>query len=149
MVCQRIGFQVAPHVFDGIEFRGVGGKVFQGDSRFGGKVSRHSLRPMGVQPIPDGDGPTWQMPIELAEKVSDERSFDGHMGMKAEEQPHAVTLWGDDQGGNGGNLLVRPSALQENRCLSAWRPGAAHQGGHQEAAFINKHPIGIQETGFF
>jgi hypothetical protein len=89
------------------------------------------------------------MPVELAEKVSDERSFDCHMGMKAEEQPHAMTPWGDNQGGNGGNLLVRPSALQENRRLSAGRPRAAHQGGHQEAAFIHKHPIGIQETGFF
>ena len=85
----------------------------------------------------------------LAEKVPDEGCLDGNMRMKAEEQTHLVTAWGHDQGGNRGDLLVSLSALKENRSLPPGRPGATHQGSYQEATFINKHPVGIQATGFF
>ena len=60
-----------------------------------------------------------------------------------------MAAWGHNQGGNRGDFLVSSSALKENRSVSPGRPGATHQGSHQEATFIDKHPVGVQATGFF
>lgn len=104
---------------------------------------------MGIDTVPEDDGPTGEMTAQLGKKIPDQWSVDGHMRMKAEEQPHAVTSWGDDQGDDGRNFLVSSSSLQENRCLAPGRPCATQQRGHQESAFINKDPMGLQARGFF
>ena len=69
------------------------------------------------------------------------------VGMEAEVKPALLAAQAQD--GDDGDLLMMHAALQQQRCLPPRRPAAAHQRGHQKAAFIEKHQPGIQEAGFF
>jgi len=146
---KRIGFEIHPDVFDGVEFRSIGRKVFDRDFRVGRKIPGHDSRPVHVEAIPNDNGPPPQVEGDLAEEVPDKRSGDRYPGMDTEEEADPAAMGRDDKGGNYGDFVMASAPLPQDGRLSLGSPGAADQGSHQETAFINEDPGGVQASGFF
>ena len=73
--------------------------------------------------------------------------MDVGVGMEAEIKPALLAAQAQD--GDDGDLLMMHAALQQQRCLPPRRPTAAHQRGHQKAAFIEKHAARHSRGGLF
>src|SRR2546427_590977 len=102
---------------------------------------------MGIQPIPQQQPRPVQFAVQGTQEGDDLLGVDVGVGMEAEIKPALAAT--QTQDGDDGDLLMMHAALQQQRCLTPRRPAAAHQRGHQKAAFIEKHQPGIQATGFF
>jgi len=83
----------------------------------------------------------------MTQEGDDLLGVDVGVGMEAEIKPAPAAA--QTQDGDHGDLLLMLAALQQQWCLPPRRPTAAHQRGHQKAAFIEKHQPGVQATGFF
>src|ERR1700676_3330347 len=112
-----------------------------------GEELRGPARAMAFQPIPQQQPRAVQFAVHLAQEGDYLLGVDVGVGMEAEIKP--ALLAAQTQDGDDRDLLMMHAALQQQWCLTPRRPTAAHQRGHQKAAFIQKHQPGIQATGFF
>jgi len=148
-VGQGVHFEVAPEIFNRVEFGGIGGEEAKVDVLFVIEKRSHFPGLMCRKAVPDHHHGAVQLAAQLAQEITHQGCINAGVRVKAKAQLNLVSLRRYTQSGNGGNLPVRTSALQQNRGGSSWIPCATHQRRHQEAAFVDKHQPGIQPRGFF
>ncbi len=146
---EGIHFQVAPSVLEGIEFRGVrrekgGERVGMSDQELGGPA-----RPMGIEVVPEHHPGAVQFALQTGAKADHVTRWDVGIRVEAKVKVHALTAGSYAQGGHHGDFAVVGTALDPYGSVAAGSPTAAHPGSHEQAAFVQKHPSGVQSSGFF
>ena len=148
VVGERIGFQIGPKVFDGIEFGGIRGQVFQmrraGQNAFGDELALVSL-----EAIPDEDDGSAQLPLQMLEEIHRTLGIDVGVRTETKVQSDPVTGGRNAQRGNGGDLLIVLAALSKDGGLSSQTPGATHQRCHEHPGFVEEDEGRSQARGVF
>jgi len=139
---QAVLFEIAPDIFDGIEFRGVcrkRGGINAPLEAFG--VCPHAPAPVDHSPIPDEQQFAGQLALEVLEKLDDLRTFDGSRVKLEIEIPDGDAT--DDR------KFLPVEVKFEHRGFPARSPGAHPVGFLAQAAFINKDQDAVFLQGFF
>lgn len=145
---QRVEFEIAPEVFDGIQFGRVRGQEFSVEMGAPGEKASHLGRSMGRQAIPDEDRRSLQLLIELTQETNDPHRID--IGrVQPEIQMHGIPLRRDAQGSDNGDLAIQAGALPEHGRVPSRTPAAAHQRRRQKAGFIDKNQPSLQSRSVF
>ena len=124
-------FAMAPDIFHGVQFGGVGGKIFQfnGAALIGHEVA-HQSAAMSGQAVPNNDQPFWNMSAQVAQELDDLRPFDAAGKQLKVEVP-------DRQPGDGREAFPVETVLQDRR-LAFGRPGAHAMRAFAQSAFVDK-----------
>ena len=137
-----MAFPVAPDVFGGIEFRGIGRQSCQMNATFLlGQVVAYTTAAMSRQSIPDDQNLSLDMPLQMAEEIDHLRRLDG-AGIKTE-----IELPPGDAG-DGREALPVEVKFQLRR-LPARSPGSADMRTFREAAFVYEYDGSAFAAGFF
>jgi hypothetical protein len=135
--------EVAPELFDGIEFGSVGREPFEGEPR----VSFQELADGGAfvhrSVVPDDNDPAGQLLQEFAEEGGDPGRVVGAVDERLEVEIAAVSFRRDGQRGDGGEFLAGSGELAEQRTASPRRPGPAAEGCELNAGLVDQHHMGI------
>lgn len=145
---ERVELEIAPQVFDRIEFRRVRWEQFRSQARVLADKGLYRTGAVRRQSIPDQDGRRTQVPIELAQKLNDERRIDVGR-VQPEIEMHGVAGRRDTQCPDDGDFLVQAGALVKHGRAAARTPAAAHQRRHQQAGFVDEHQPGFQARSVF
>src|SRR6185437_5426269 len=131
VVRHGVMFEVAPDVFDGIQFRRVRRQMFQGDAPVEAlEVFFDQPRAMRLQAVPDDQQLLADRCLQGLEELDDLGAFD-RTGEEAKvESPIAHA--GDDR-----ELLPREAVLQD-RCLALRGPGTCAAGSFGQTRFVDK-----------
>ena len=148
-VCQGVHFEIAPDVFDGIEFGCVGREEMRMQARVVRKKLAGALRAMGLKTVPNqGDG-SGELLEEHAKEMDDSTRIDVGVGVKPKIQVEILPLGRYAKCRNHRHFLMRARTLIEQRRLASWTPRAANQGRHRHATFVDKDEPRLQARGFF
>lgn len=124
-------FEMPPYVFDRIEFRCVSRQPFDREATFGGgHIVFDQHTPVDRRAIPDDQHFSWNMALEMAQKLDDLETFDA-AGMNLEIEPP------ESQGPDDGKTFP-VKGLRQHRGFAAWRPSAGPRGAGAQPAFVNK-----------
>ena len=143
----KLGFEVIPDLFVGIEFGRIGRETFDVKSRMTSEKLGERWAAM--------NGPTVPQQHDVAAELTQQQPQEGsdfevaevvEMEVTVETEPLACGAHRDC--GDGRDPVVAV-AVEEQRGLSAGRPGPAHGRDEQEAAFVQKSQICSQPTRFF
>ncbi len=148
-VCQRVHFEIAPDVFNGIEFRSVRREEMGMQARVLRKELARSLRAMGLKTIPNQDDRSGKLLQKHAEEIDDPIRVYICVGVKPKIEVSVVPCRRHAKCRNHRHLLMRARALIEQRRLAPRTPRATNQRRHQYATFVNKNEPGLQAGGFF
>ena len=145
-VGQRL-LEQRPDALVGIEFRGVGRKRFEAESRMTREqvVNRAALVDLPV--VEEGDDVSPQMAQHISQEAADHVAVD----IRVEQltvQPQAPTLRADGDSGDGRDPIVAVDVTVKRR-LAARAPGLAHRGDQQKARFVEEEQVGPQPRGVF
>ena len=140
-ISHGIHFEVAPHIFERVKFRGIGrqekgiemGILLHECSDLSGAV--------GGQAIPDQDHRPSYLSQEVAEEIQNKCSGNVEIGMEAEIQGEAAPIRGDAQSANDRDLSVRTGALSKDGRTTGGRPAAAEQRSHEQPALVEKYQV--------
>lgn len=149
IVGERIPFGVAPHELDRVEFGRVGWEQFDTHPGVGREPALDDLASMRVAAIPDDRDRQADRPQQVAEKGPHPAGVDARIRCEPKETPHAVPARRNHERRDDRHFLPRPTALVEDRCLAAGRPGAAHERRDQDAGLINEDQRGLAARGVF
>ena len=149
MVGQGVLFEIAPGIFHGIQFRGVGREVFQIEAQMAVEKRCDLASQVGTGTIPDHQDVSPQLAEKLAQEVEGAIGIDVPVGMEPEVEVEPVAGGRHGQRANAGDFLIRPAALVEDRGLAPRSPSPAHQRGHQKAGFVQENQVRPQPAGFF
>ena len=89
---QRISLEIAPKVFDRIEFRSVGRQTHATPLRARSEMLAHGDRPMGRQAIPDRHEGGGQLALQWGQEGHDAAGVDIGVGVQAKVQAHRRPL---------------------------------------------------------
>jgi hypothetical protein len=126
-----MGFELPPHILDGIEFGSVSGQPFDHDASLGGS---HMVFDQGAamdrSAIPEDQHFPWDVALEVSEEFDHLRALDA-AGMDLEiEAPEGQAP--DDR------ETFPVEGFVQKRSLSARRPGAHPGGAGAQAAFVEE-----------
>lgn len=148
IIRQRIGFKVGPQIFDGIEFGGVGRKVFQMcRTRQDTFVDEFAL--VRLEAIPDQHDGCVQLMLKMLEEIHCTLGVDVGIRVEPKVQSNPIPFGQDAYCGYSRNLLKRTAALAQYRCVPTKAPGTAHQRGHEHPGFVEENDSGSQARGVF
>ena len=143
-------FDIAPHLFDRIEFRSIAGQAFDVQpAALARQVGAHRAARVRAQAIPDQDhtAPA-EVPFQLAQKPNE---WSGRIGararLKIEAAPPPIPAEG--QGPGHGEPLPGPAGVGQDGGLAAWRPRATDDGLLRDAAFVFEDDPGVLASGVF
>ncbi len=141
--------QMAPEVFHGIEFRCIRRQVFDGQPvRLTGDPALNLGSAMRRQSVPQPNHfATTHMPLQHLEVRQDLRLLDGSR-LKSQTQTDSSGGGRGDQAGDRRQAFPIERG-NEDRGLSAWRPGASHAGSFGKATFIQKNQQGSRQSSLF
>ena len=148
IVGQRVGFEIGPQVFDGIEVGGVRRHIFQ-MCRTGQDAFVEQFAFVGLEAVPDEHDWRSQLHCRCYEESHGALGIDVGVRMQSEVQHETVTRGRNAQRGDGGDLLMAAATLSQYRCLATHAPGATHQGRHEHPGFIEEHERRSQTRGVF
>jgi hypothetical protein len=148
-VRHRIELHVAPDIFHGIEFGGVGWK--EKCMELTPILNKHLnlFRPMGQQTIPDHNHWPFHLFQQITQKIHYQHGVDVGICMEAEEQMEPPAVWGHAQGCDHRNLFMGARPLIQHGGMSSRPPRPSHQRGHQHTSFVDEDKKGFQTGGFF
>jgi len=149
VVRQGVGLEVAPEEFDGIEVGRVGRQELQVKVVDARQVAADGGAVMRPEAIPDHDEGALELPAQVAEEAEHLDRGDVGVGVQCEVEADAAAVRGEGEGRDGGDLAMAAGALGEEGRVPARGPGAADDGGHQEAALVDEDEAGVQGAGFF
>ena len=144
-VGEWVGLEVGPEVLDGVELGGVGRE--EGDPARLSVLRNWPLerRPVHLETVPDQDERCRaEFPGEEVEEGTDPWCVDIGVAVEAEVAHDGRALRWDDQGRDGGDLLVGATALVEDGRGPAGCPTATHQWRQEEARLIDEDQSGLQ-----
>lgn len=132
---QQIGdfmdFEMTPHVFNRVEFRGVSREPFQDDAPLGGDDELFDQQTaMDRRPIPEDQNLAGDVPLQMPEKRHDLGAFDASFVHLEVKPPQGQTA-------NNGKAFPVEGLMQDGR-LSARRPGANPRWAGAQPAFIDE-----------
>lgn len=116
---QGISLEISPHVFHGIEFRGVGWEVFQIKMEMAVEEEFHRVGPVGTGAIPDHQQIPRQLAEQLGEEVQGAIAIDVFVRVQPEVEAESVAGGSDREGADAGDLLISSAALVENGSVAA------------------------------
>jgi hypothetical protein len=148
IVGERIGLEIRPQIFDGIEFGCVRREVLQ-MCRTGQDALVDELALVGLEAIPDEHDGGSQLPLQMLEKIHRALGIDVGVWMQPKVQSDPVACREDAQRGDGGDLLMAATALAQHRSLSTHAPRAAHQWRHEHPGFVEENDGRSQARGVF
>lgn len=121
-VYQGIHLQVAPDVFDGIEFWRIGRQKMGVESFMTGKKLTGGLGAVGLKPVPNQDDEAGEFTQEHAKKIDNRMSIHIGVGVEPEIQPNSVPRGRHAECRDDGYLLVSARALVKQRRFAPWTP---------------------------
>ena len=148
-VGEGIGFEPGPEGLHRVELGSVGREEGGGPAAVIFEEAVHDFGPVGVRPVPDQEDGFSDVAAEVAQETKNAGRRDVGIGVHGEEHPHPASFRGDGQGGDDGYLFMGAADLLEDGGLAFGRPGAATDGSHHEAAFVDKNDVGVQVERFF
>lgn len=124
-------FEVPPHIFNRIEFGRVSRQPFDHEATFGGgHVVFDQYTPVDRCAIPDDQDFSWNMSLEMAQKLDDLETFDA-AGMNLEIKPPQSQAADDRK-------AFPVEGFVEHRGLPTGCPGACPRGARAQPAFVDK-----------
>lgn len=138
---------VTPDPFGGIEFRGVGGKGFEVETRVAPAESADGLASMLSGLIPDHDHVAAQVTEELPQEEGDidlSHVFD----LDPKEETEATAEGAQRDARDHGELIPAVEVVQD-RGLPPRGPRALDRRDEQKARFVNENQVGPQPRGVF
>jgi len=137
-----MSFEVAPHVFGGIEFRRIGGQPLDLDTAPGGSdIVSDQDAAVNRSPIPENEDLTANMPLEVSQKTDDLGAFNAAR-LNLEVEPP------ERQAANDREAFPVEGFLEDGR-LPARSPGANPRGTGAQSAFIDENNGSPLLAGFF
>lgn len=141
--------QMAPEVFYRIEFRCIGRQVFDRQPvHLAVDPGLNFRSAMRRQSVPQQDHfSSTNMSLESFEVSQDFRLLD-RSRLQPQTQTDSSGCGRRDQTGDG----RQPFPVEwgnEDRRLSAWRPGSPHAGAFRKTTFIEENQQGFRQSGFF
>lgn len=141
-VCNLMSFEVAPHIFDRIEFRRIRGQSLDHDS-----LSRSSHvvfdqhAAMNRRTVPNNQDFSGNMPLEMPQELDHLGAFDAAcIDLKIEPPERKAT---DDR------KAFPVKGFMEHRSLPAQRPCARPRGAGAQSAFVDEDDSAPLLAGFF
>lgn len=104
---------------------------------------------VGLEAVPDKHDGRSQLPLQMLEEIHCELGVDVGSRVQAKVQSDPIACRRDAQRGDGGDLLIVLTPLPKHRGVPAQTPGAAHQGSHEHAGFVEENEGCIQARGVF
>ena len=145
---RRLGLEVAPQVFDRVEFGGVGRKValpplhhIEGD--FGLKAA------MSLGTIPEQEQRSVEAAGELPEEAEQRAGIEVRIDQQLKVQPQLAPVGTHAQSGDRRDLFALTTDMPEHRNLPARAPGASHHREQEQPALVDENQPSVQLAGFF
>ena len=117
-----------------------------------GVIAAMDLGPCGsmrTQPVPHDEDRAAELTLELTQETEQVVGDDVLFGQEAKVKSHLVSSGRHGNSCDHRDALTGTCPLIEDGGLSNWRPGATHQGSHEEAALIEKDKSGFQSPDVF
>jgi len=141
---------VAPDLFNGVQFGGVGRQAFDGQpGALAGQIGRHDPALMAAEPIPnEHDALAREVPLEGAEK-RDEGDVGVRPGPRLKEEARAAAIPAKGQRARNGQTLPVAAGVDQDRRFAARGPRPADHGLLRDAAFVFEDEPGVVASGVF
>ncbi len=146
---QRLLLKPTPKIFHWIQFRSVRGKETNVNTWRLSEKLMNLFSSMRQEAIPDDDGGSFELPIQLAKEVPNMRGIEVAVRKKPEIEPYTFSLRRDTQCRYCRNFLVRARSLKQDRGIPPRRPGSTNYGRHKQTAFVYEDNIGFKPRCFF
>ena len=145
---QRLGLEVAPQVFDRVEFGGVGRKValpplHHIEEDFGLQAA------MSLGAIPEQEQRSAKVAGEMPEEAEHRAGIEVRIDQQLKVQSQLAPVGTHAQRGDRGDLFALTTDMPEHRSLSAPAPSAAHHRQQEQPALIEENQPSVQLPGFF
>jgi hypothetical protein len=124
---QGLSLEVAPEVFDRVEFRCVGREVERQRVQASEK-GRDEGPAVRLGAIPDQDHGRGEMAGQLLEEAQDRRRIEGRVDQQVKIQADLLAVGAHTEGGDRRDLLAVAATLPEHRRLPAPAPRASYHG---------------------
>jgi hypothetical protein len=149
-VGQFARLDIAPHLFDGIQFGRVRGQAFNGEpGPLPREICFHPPALVGAEAVPDQQD-------SLATKVTLERSEERDQtrvgvrpGQRLKEEADIAPVPAERQCAGDGEPLPMPAGMPQDRRLAARCPRPADDGLLRDAAFVLEDEPGAAALGVF
>jgi len=143
-------FEIAPDLFDGVQFGRVARQRFDSQpTTLARKVRAHAGTLVPAQAVPDeDDAPPAEMALELPQKA-DQPDVLVRARLRLEVKPAAASIPAEGQGACDRQALPVPTGMGQERGLAARGPGAADNGLLREAAFVFENEPRVASAGVF
>lgn len=138
---------VTPDSFGGIEFRGVGGKGLEVETRVAPAESANGLAFVLAGLIPDDDHGAPQVSEEVTEEEGD-IDLSNVLGLDPKVQTEATPDRAHRDGGDH-RELIPPVHVAQDRGLPARGPGALDRRKQEKARFVKENQVRPQLRGVF
>ena len=126
-----MGFEVAPHILDRIEFGRVSRQPFAHDAPLGGShVVFDQQAPVNRCTIPDDQYFSGNMSLEVTQEFDDLEAFDAAVVNLEIEPPERQAA--------DYRKAFPVEGLVQHRGLPTWRPSACSRGAGAQPAFVDK-----------
>jgi hypothetical protein len=141
---------VAPHLFDRVQFRGVPRQAFDVQpAALASQIRAHGTAPVRTQAVPDQDHwTTAEVPFQVAQKPDE---GPGRIGagtrLEIEAGPPPIPAEGQRPGYR--EPLPGTARVDQDRGVAARRPGAADNGLLRDPAFVLEDEPGPPAPGVF
>ena len=144
VVCTTIGQWVhlhpGPSIFQRIQLRSVGRKIFDVQSRALGDEPRHGCGTVHGKTIPHEYDGASQMPQQLPQEVDRLRSFD-RLAVQLPGKAQLMAARADRDRSHRREMFVRTEPVPQHRRDAGDRPGATQQRIQQNAGFVAENEV--------
>jgi hypothetical protein len=143
----QVGFEVMPHAFVGIQFRGVRRERFQVEAGRAGEQVLHGFPAVDPAVVQQHDEMAGDLPQQRTEEGRDLVALDIVLiELAVQRTPKALGADGDAR--DGRDAVVRVPVAHDRR-LPHWPPRLADRGDQEEARFVDEDEVGPQPRGVF
>ena len=142
-------FRVGPQRFDGIELRGVGGKVFDVQVGRASQILSHKRGLVSFQMIPQENDRPAEMTPQLLQHGDDHRLVDHAVRPEKMVATQFMPSRRDADHPDDRNLLMMLELMPQQRRVSSRRPGPLDRGKRQKARFVPENDYCALAMRFF
>ena len=149
VVGERVHLHVSPEHLDRVEFGSVGREELEVDPPGAIECLAQFLGAVTGKAVPHDDEGALQVAPEIGKEAAEVASLRVLPRQQRKVKSYAGPARREGECADHRDFVVGSGALVEDRCLTARRPGAAHQGRHQEPGLVDEDQARVQPAGFF